>query len=310
MRIVYMGTPEFAVLPLERLISDKHEILLVVTQPDKAKDRGKQIHFSPVKQKALDFGIEVIQPEKIKGNIEFLDKLRKLAPDVIVVAAYGKKLPIEVLELPKYGCINIHGSLLPRYRGAAPIQRSIINGDEVTGISIMLMSEGMDTGDVMMKESMDAKGKTFIVLHDALSELGAKLISEALESIENGTAVWTPQNEEEATFAKMICKADGLIDFTEDPIKIEKLTRGLSPWPGVYTIYKGQQLKFTRVKALDILNTEPPGTLTGASKAGIEIAAGGKTLLVEQLQFPGKKPMTVEDYLRGNKFDESVVFGQ
>ena len=211
MKIVFMGTPDFAVTVLEGILKTKHEVGLVATQPDKAKNRGKKIQYTPVKEKALAHGIPVLQPEKVRGNEEFLAKLREYRPDIIIVVAYGQILPKEILELPKYGCVNVHASLLPRLRGAAPIQRAIIDGDEETGVTIMQMAEDLDTGDMLLKDSLKIGRMNYSQLHDALAEMGARLIAEALQSIENGQIAAVIVNGEEATIKKVRLLPDGIM---------------------------------------------------------------------------------------------------
>lgn len=306
MKIVYMGTPDFAVPPLVRLIEEGHCVAAVVTQPDKPKGRGNRVQYSPVKEKAVENGISVLQPDKIKNNAEFLSQLKKISPECIVVAAYGKILPKEILDLPKYGCINIHGSLLPKYRGAAPIQWAVINGEAKTGITIMQMDTGLDTGDIIEKKEIEIGRMTAGELHDELSRLGADLLCETVLKLENGTAVKTRQNEAEATYAPMLTKQHGMIDFNKQPEEIECLIRGLNPWPVAYTMYKGMPMKVWEAEPVNERNDAPPGTITGASAQGIRVSAGGKTLLIKKIQFPNKKVMTADEYLRGNKIEENI----
>lgn len=310
MNIIYMGTPEFAVPPLEKLIQENHRVQLVITQPDKAKDRGKKVQFSPLKKKALDYGIEVLQPDRIKGNSELIQRIETLSPDCIVVAAYGKILPKELLDIPRFGCINIHASLLPKYRGAAPIQWSIINGDEFTGISIMNMSEGLDTGDVLAIGQTETLGKTSAMLHQELAFLGAELLIETLADIENGSVTRTKQNDEEATYAPMILKKNGMVDFDKSPLEVERLIRGLNPWPSAFTEYKGETFKLLEAEDLKQINEKAPGTITRITGRGLEVASGGGTLLIKKIQFSGKKPMWVKDYLLGHSIDRDAVLGK
>lgn len=309
MKIIYMGTPEFAVLPLVKLMEAGHDIAAVVTQPDKPKGRGNKVQYPAVKEKAIENNIFVLQPEKVKNNVEFLDQLKVINPDCIVVAAYGKILPKEVLDLPKYGCINIHGSLLPKYRGAAPIQWAVINGDEKTGITTMKMDVGLDTGDMIDKREVTIGKMTAGELHDALSQLGADLICETLSKLENGMAVNIKQNEAEATYAPMLSKQDGLIDFNKKPNQIESQVRGLNPWPIAYTMYKGIPMKVWETESLEEPNNLPSGTITSVSKEGIKVSAGGKTLLIKKIQFPNKKMVTVDEYLRGNQIETNIKLG-
>ncbi len=309
MNIIYMGTPEFAVPPLEKLIQKKHCIQLVITQPDKAKDRGKKVQFSPVKQKAIDHGIEIMQPERIKGNLELIKKMESFKPDCIVVAAYGKILPLELLAIPRFGCINIHASLLPKYRGAAPIQWSIINGDEFTGICIMSMSEGLDTGDILAVSMTTTAKKTSTMLHEELALMGADLLIKTLDEIESGQIVRTKQNNDEATYAPLISKQTGFVDFHKSPSEIERLIRGLNPWPSAFTEYQGETVKLWEAEDLNQSNEKVPGTILRLSKSGIEVSAGGGTLLIQKIQFPGKKPMLVKDYLLGHTLEVGAILG-
>jgi len=309
MKVIFMGTPEFAVPALDAIVSSGHEVKYVITQQDKAKDRGKKVQFPPVKEKALELGIEVLQPHKIKGNDELIQQIAEAKPDIIVVVAYGKILPIEILEIPRLGCVNIHASLLPRWRGAAPIQRCIIEGDDITGITIMHMAEGLDEGDMIISESTKIGKKTFEQLHDELSQIGAKLIVEAMESMKKGVAPRTVQDDKLATYAPMIFKSDGLIDFEDTPEKIERLIRGLSPWPSAYTSYNGETVKIWEAFSLDEKTDEKAGTITEVSDDGIKVSAGGKLLLITEIQMSGKKRVKIKEYLRGNKIEKFSVLG-
>lgn len=307
MKIVFMGTPDFAVTVLEGILKTEHEVGLVATQPDKAKNRGKKIQYTPVKEKALEHGISVLQPEKVRGNEEFLAKLREYQPDIIVVVAYGQILPKEILELPKYGCVNVHASLLPHLRGAAPIQRAIIDGDEETGVTIMQMAEGLDTGDMLLKDSLKIGRMNYSQLHDALAEMGARLIAEALTGIENGEIQPEPQDDSLSTYAKMIFKQDGKIDFGKEPEEVERLIRGFDPWPGAFCDYEDIVMKLWKAEPLKEKTTEPAGTILSVSNDGIKIACGSGALLVSEIQVPGKKRVMVSDYLKGNKIKEGIV---
>ena len=307
MRIVYMGTPEFAVTVLEGLLNTKHEVGLVATQPDKAKNRGKKIQYTPVKEKALEHNIKVLQPEKVRGNEEFLEELKDYRPDIIVVAAYGQILPKEVLELPKYGCVNVHASLLPRLRGAAPIQRAIIEGDEETGVTIMQMSEGLDTGDMLAKESIKIGTMNYSMLHDALAEIGARLMVHTLDLIEEGKISPEPQDDSKSSYAKMIFKQEGKIDFTRQPEAVERLIRGLAPWPGAFCEYEDMVMKIWKAQPLCENTGKEPGTIIEVSARGIKIACGDGALLVSEIQIPGKKRVAVSEYLKGNQIKEGII---
>ncbi len=307
MKIAFMGTPEFAVRVLEELLKTKHEVGLVITQPDKAKNRGKKIQYTPVKEKALEHNIEVLQPERVRGNEEFLTRLREYAPDIIVVVAYGQILPKEVLELPKHGCVNVHASLLPRLRGAAPIQRAIIEGDEETGVTIMQMSEGLDTGDMLARESVKIGDMNYSKLHDTLAEIGAKLMASTLDLIEIGKVSPKPQDDSKSSYANMIFKQEGKIDFTREPEVIERLIRGFDPWPGAFCEYGDIVMKLWKAEPICQDTGKEPGTITKVSPKGIEIACGSGTLLVSEIQVPGKKRVAVSEYLKGNRIEEGII---
>ena len=305
MKIVYMGTPDFAVPALEALYKAGHDIAYVVTQPDSVRDRGRKVKFSPVKEKALELGLEVFQPKKLKTDAGFIQKLKDTAPDVIAVAAYGQLLPVEVLEIPKMGCINIHGSLLPRFRGAAPIQRAIIEGDEYTGITIMYMEKGIDTGDMLAKAATTTAGKTGLQLHDELAVMGAELLVDTLSKLES--IVPEKQNDEEATYAHMISKQEGHVDFSKTPEEIERLIRAFDPWPGAYA-YDGDRLvKFWKAVPSDKTTGKENGTVTGVSDDSIDIASAGRILKVTEIQVPGKKRVAVREFLRGDSIEIGTV---
>jgi len=304
-----MGTPEFAVPPLQKLCESGYQVELVVTQPDKARDRGKKIQFTPVKEKAQEYGIEVLQPESIRRNEEFITQIKEINPDLIVVAAYGKLLPLELLQIPRLGCINIHASLLPKFRGAAPIHRSVIEGELKTGVTLMYMEEGLDTGDMIAARTTEIGKKTTAELHDELSVMGANLLITSLPYIEKGINGKTKQDDSKATYAPMIFKQDGLVDFNKSPEEIERLIRGLNSWPGAYTIYHGEPMKLWQAEAIDETANKPNGTIFGVSNQGIKVAAGGRTLLLKRIQMPGKKAMDVSEYLKGNKVEDGEVLG-
>jgi len=304
-----MGTPRFAVSALSAIAESGRRVEYVVTRQDKARDRGNKVQYTPVKETAMGLGIEVLQPASLENGTYEAEKIAACAPDMIVVAAFGMILPAHILNLPKYGCINIHASLLPRWRGAAPIQRAIMAGDERTGISIMRMDEGLDTGDVIMGESTEIDGKNTSALHDELAEMGARLIIKAITAIENGDCTGTAQDGSLATYAQMIRKEDGLLDFTVDPRSLERLIRGLDPRPGAYTLYQGEMMKIWAAAPLDEKNPYAAGTITGVSDTGIEVSAGGKTLLVTEIQMPGRKRVKIIEFLKGNKIEKFAVLG-
>lgn len=309
MKIVYMGTPDFAVPALEALVKAGHEVGYVVSQPDAAKDRGKKLKPTEVKAKALELGIEVLQPEKIKGNDEFFKTLSVYQPDLIVVAAYGKLIPKNILELPKYGCVNIHGSILPRWRGAAPIQWSIISGDEETGVTLMYMAEGLDTGDMIAKAYTTTKGKTSGQLHDELSVLGAELLISKLDDFEKGNIEAEKQDDSLSCYAPMLSKKDGQVDFAKPAREIECSVRGLSPWPGAYTYMNGEIFKIWEADVIEKDAKAVPGTVLAVSKEGIEIATGENILSATMIQIPGKKKMAVSDFIKGNSIETGIVLG-
>ncbi len=299
MKIVYMGTPEFAVTPLEAMYKAGYEIALVVSKADRAKDRGKKMQSCPVKLKAIELGLPVETPEKIKGNDEFINKIKDINPDLIVVAAYGKILPIEVLSIPRLGCVNIHGSLLPKYRGAAPIQRAVIEGAEKTGVTLMYMEEGMDTGDMIAKAETLVGEKTANELFVELSQIGTNLLLEYLPKIENGTAPREKQNDTEATFAPMVFKED--IDWTKSAHEIACLVRGTA----CQTTWNGLVVKLHEVKESD--GSGVPGTVIRADKKNVEIACGKGSILLKNIQIPGKKAMNIDAFLLGNKIEEGCI---
>ncbi len=306
MKIVYMGTPEVAVKPLESLVKSGYTVGYVVTQPDKARDRGKKVQFPPVKEAALALGLEVLQPEKIRGNEEFFNLLKTYEPDIIIVAAYGKLLPAELLELPPLGCINIHASLLPRFRGAAPIQRAILEGDEYTGITLMRMEEGLDTGDMLAAIQTPTGVKRGDELTAELSALGAELLISTLPGIGAGTLKAIPQDHSLATYASRLSKEDGHIDFGSAPEVIERKIRALDPWPGAFCFYKGEPMKVWAAEkdgsGSYSFDTEP-GTITEVGPGGIKVSAGKGTIVLKEIQMPGKKRMAVSDYLKGNSIE-------
>ncbi|MDF2800108.1 MAG: methionyl-tRNA formyltransferase [Anaerocolumna sp.] len=309
MNIVYMGTPDIAAVILKDLIDSKHKILAAVTQPDKPKGRGKQVSFTPVKEIALEHDIPVYQPIKVKEE-EFIQILKEINPDVIVVAAFGQILPKQILDLPKYGCINVHASLLPKYRGAAPIQWSIIDGEEYTGITIMHMDVGLDTGDMIMKDTVVIdKKETFGSLHDKLAVSGGKLLLKALEAIEDNTATREKQRDEDSNYAVILKKEMGHIDFKQSAIQIERLIRGLNPWPSAYSYLDGKTLKIWDGDILPDTGTSslPVGSITGVTKDAILVQTGGGILAIKELQLEGKKRMTSEAFLRGYTLNEGTL---
>lgn len=305
MKIVYMGTPDFAVPPLRSLLNTEYEVAAVVTQPDKPKGRGKALMPTPVKEEALKHGIPVYQPEKVRES-GFVEKLRELNPDLIVVAAFGQLIPESVLNMPKFGCINIHASLLPKYRGAAPIQYAVIDGEKESGVTIMKMGKGLDTGDMIARTAVPlAKDETGGSLFEKLSSAGARLLVKTLPDIFAGTAVYEKQPEESPTpYAAMITKKMGLIDFSKSAEELERLVRGLNPWPSAYTFLNGKNLKIWKAGA-DMTQAEKniPGTVVRADEEGICVACGTGRLILKEVQLEGKKRMDSASFLRGCKVE-------
>lgn len=328
MRILFMGTPEFSVPTLTCIHDAGHEIVGVVTQPDKPKGRGGAVQFPPVKEKALELGLTVYQPRRVR-EAAFLELVRSLAPDAIVVIAFGQILPQALLDIPRYGCINIHASLLPAYRGAAPIQWVVINGEKETGITIMQMDAGLDTGDMLNKVVIPiAPDETGGSLHDKLMTAGGPLLLETLRQLEDGTAVPVPQSGE-SCYASMLDKAMGNVDWSQNAVHIERLIRGLNPWPSAYTHWNGRTLKLWKAQVLPEkdaascggIGAEPtdgegvcmamqrpaPGTVVGLD-GGIEVQTGEGILRILELQLEGKKRMDAAAFLRGAHVTVGDVF--
>ncbi len=310
MNIVFMGTPDFAVPTLEMLIKEQHHILAVVTQPDKPKGRGNKETMSPVKEMALKHELPVLQPVKIKGDELFCKHIESLNPDIIIVVAFGQILPPSILAIPKYGCINIHGSLLPKYRGAAPIQWSIINGDVLTGVTIMYMDPGMDTGDMLLKREIPiTKEDTYLSLHDKMKHVGAEALKEAFPMITGGGVMRQKQNDAESTYAPMISKTLGEIDWSKSSYVIDALIRGLNPWPTGYTYYKGEMMKIWKASPIESSSKMLPGSIIRVDKGGIVVQTGEESLLIQEIQMPNKKRMPVSEYIKGNPMCEGTMLG-
>ena len=299
MKVVFMGTPDFAVPTLEAPI-DKHEVTAVISQPDKPKGRGKKLQPTPVKQAAEAHGIPVYQPEKIKDE-EFIKTLAGIEADVFVVVAYGQILPQTVLDMPKYGCVNVHGSLLPKYRGAAPIQWSIINGETVTGVTIMYMEKGLDTGAMILKREIPIEPTdTFGTLHDKMAPVGAQALIEALEMLENGTANPEKQDDALSSYVSVIDKSLGNIDWSMDAKSITDLVRGLDPVPGAYSYLNGEPIKIWAAETADYTGNAGEVVFTDKKK-GFAVAAGSGAVFVKQMQAKGGKRMPSADYMRGHE---------
>ena len=309
MRIIYMGTPDFSVGALESLIRAGHDICLVVTQPDKPKGRGKEVQFTPVKECALAHGIPVFQPVKIKEP-EAVGELQKYQADVFVVAAFGQILSEEILQMPKYGCINIHASLLPKYRGAAPIQQAVIDGEKESGVTIMQMGTGLDTGDMISRIVVPlAKDETGGSLFAKLAQAGAELLIQTLPSIFDGTATREKQPEESPTpYAAMISKKMGLLDFSKNAEELERLIRGLNPWPSAFTFINGKTMKVWKSSVQEKQAEEAPGTVISADKEGIRVACGKNVLVLQEVQLEGKKRMEADAFLRGYQLKPGDMF--
>jgi len=311
MKIVFMGTPDFAVASLEKLINSKHEVCAVVTKEDKPKGRKYELQMSDVKKVALKYNIDVLQPTTIKNNLEFHDKLKSYNADLFVVVAYGKIIPKGILDLPKKGCINVHGSLLPKYRGASPIQQAVINGDKITGVTTMMMDEGMDTGDILkMIEVEISENDTAGTMFDKLSKLGADLLLETLDDIENGKIIRIKQDDEEATYCKMIKKEDGEINWNRSYEEISSFIRGMTPWPSAYTYYNAKLLKVFEIEKFDGDYDASPGEIVNLIKnKGIVVKVKDGCIIITKLQKENKSKMLATDFLRGNKLDIGTILG-
>ncbi len=299
MRVIFMGTPDFAVGTLGAVIKAGHEVVLAVTQPDKPKGRGNTMQFPPVKEKALEHGIEVYQPKRVREP-ECVAYLRQYKPDIIIVAAFGQILPGEILEMPQYGCVNVHASLLPKYRGAAPIQWAVINGEKYSGVTTMRMNEGLDTGDIIEQARVElAPDETGGSLFDRLAEVGAELCVHTMAEIEAGRAFYTRQDEAEATHVGMIKKQFGKIDWTKPAEEIERLCRGLNPWPSAYTSLNGKTLKVWKASVQPGGDPLEAGKVVLVDKKVIGVQTGKDILILQEIQLEGKKRMSADAFLRG-----------
>lgn len=297
MKIIFMGTPDFAAASLEALIDSRHEIQAVVTQPDKPKGRKGELTPSPVKVVAEEKGIKVYQPLKVRDE-EFVETLRAYNPDVIVVVAFGQIIPLSILKMPKFGCVNIHGSLLPKYRGAAPIQWAVLDGEKETGITTILMDEGIDTGDILLKKTIQIDtDETSGSLFDKLMALGAETILETLDELENGSLTPIKQGESPTAYAKMLTKAMGLIDFTKSAKELDCFVRGMDPWPSAYTRLSGKTLKLWKVRVVE--GSGKAGSVIGIGKESFTVACGEGAIEVLEVQLEGKKRMSAGDFLKG-----------
>lgn len=309
MKIVFMGTPDFAVPSLKSLINE-FGVEAVFTQPDRPKGRGKKLGMSPVKEVALENNIPVYQPLRLKNEPETIEELKNMEPDFIIVVAFGQLLPKEVLDIPKYGCINLHASLLPKYRGAAPLNWSIIKGEKVTGNTTMLMDVGLDTGDMLLKDEVEiTDNMTAGELYDILKDRGGNLLIETIEGILNNTI--KPEKQSDETFyAKMLNKKLAQIDWNKSALEIHNMIRGLNPWPIAHTLYEGSTMKIFESEVLNKNSTLENGRIINVSKKGIEISTGDGVLLIKKVQFPNSKPLMVEQYINGHDVKDGIILGK
>lgn len=309
MKIVYMGTPDFAVAPLERMNQEGHDIRLVITQPDRPRDRGKKVQPTPVKQYAMASNLPVAQPETLKGNEELKSRIQALEPDLIVVVAYGKLLPADWLSIPRLGCVNIHGSLLPRFRGAAPIQWAILSGEKETGVTLMYLSPGMDEGDMIAKRATPIGQKTAGDLHDELSKLGAELLADTLPLLASGNTIAEPQDPGYATYAPPLCKQDGHVKFTSTSDHIDRQIRAMSPWPGAYAHYGEELMKLLEAQPVSVepSSMEMPGTILRVNRDGILVKTIDNAIRITRIRMPGKRDMHIAEYIKGNQIEIGAV---
>lgn len=306
MNIVFTGTPDFAVPSLQRMIKE-YNVTAILTQPDKPKGRGKKMAYSAVKEEGLKHEIPIYQPIKLKDDRDLIEKLKELKPDFIIVVAFGQILTKEVLDIPKYGCINLHASLLPMYRGAAPLNWAIINGEKSSGNTTMLMDVGLDTGDMILKDEVEiTNNMTTGELHDILMVRGADLLVKSIEGISKGDIV--PEKQGNETFyAKMLDKNIANIDWNKSAEEIHNLVRGLNPWPIAYTDYKNERMKIYETEVLKEKSNKEPGTIIDVSKNGVKVSCKEDVLLIKRVQFPNGKPLTIEQYINGHEIEENII---
>ncbi|PAB58866.1 methionyl-tRNA formyltransferase [Anaeromicrobium sediminis] len=308
MRIIFMGTPDFAV-PCLDVVAKEHELLAVVTQPDRPKGRGKKLAAPPVKEKALEYGVKVYQPQRVR-NEEFINTIKEYKPDCIVVVAFGQILPKELLDIPKFGCINVHASLLPKYRGAAPINWAIINGEKTTGVTTMYMDVGLDTGDMILKSEVEIGQMTAGELHDELMIDGAELLKSTLKEISENKAPREKQKDEESSYAPIMDKKLGEIDWNKTNEDIRNLIRGVNPWPSAYSTYDGVKFKIWNCELKNVDDEKGKnGEILHVSKEGILVKTSTGALLITEIQFPNSKRMKVDAYLRGNDLEKGIILG-
>lgn len=310
MKIVFMGTPEFAVPTLEALYNAGHSIDLVISQEDSRRGRGKKLLPTEVKAKAMELDLEVYQPKNVNSE-EAIERIKECKPDFIVVVAYGQIIKKPILEIPKYDIINVHASLLPKYRGAAPIHWSIVNGETETGVTIMQVEEGLDTGDMILKESINiGKDDDASIIHDKLSELGGKMINTAISGIVDGSLEREKQDDSLSSYASKINRDSGEIDWNKNAQDIKNLIRGFKPWPSAYTKYKDEIMKIHRANAIEEVYQGEIGEIVDITDKAIYVKALNSTVEILELQFPGNRKMSVEDYLRGNRMEKGVILKQ
>lgn len=307
MNIVFMGTPDFAVPSFEGIVQE-FGVKAVLTQPDRPKGRGKAMAMSPVKEAALKYNIPVYQPERLKKDRELIEELKSMDLDFIIVVAFGQILPKEVLDIPKYGCINLHASLLPKYRGAAPINFAVLKGEKVSGNTTMLMDEGLDTGDMLLKEEVTiTEDMTAGELHDILMDKGSELLIATIKGIINNTIVPVKQEDSESCYASMLNKEMANIDWDRPAKEIHDFVRGLNPFPTAYTYYKDKPMKVIKTNVVKVASKEIPGTIIKVNSEGIQVATKDNIILITEVQFPNKKPLKVAEYIRGNTIEENIL---
>lgn len=307
LRLVFMGTPEFAVPSLQKLIDRGEKVMTAVTQPDRPKGRGQKLLAPPVKLLAADHDIPVLQPVRVRVP-EFIDVMRELAPDLIVVVAFGQILPKALLEIPRLGCINVHASLLPGYRGAAPINRCVIDGATETGVTTMMMDVGLDTGDMLLKKATAiGPDEDAQALQYRLAQIGAEALAETLDLLASGGLIPEKQDSQFSSYAPMLKKEEGLIDWNREPQAIRNMVRGLTPWPGAYTFLDGKIVKIYRCRVAD--GSGVPGTVLQADRSGLAVACRGGSLLIEELQLEGKKRLSARDFLTGYNIIQGTILG-
>ncbi len=309
LKMVFMGTPDFAVPCLQRMVADGHDVVGVITQPDRPSGRGNKLTASPVKQAAAGYGIAVLQPASIKAAASIAD-IAALEPDIIVVVAFGQILPPEILNMPRLGCINVHASLLPRYRGAAPIHRAIIDGESITGVTTMHMARGLDTGDMILRESLEIGANTTVgELHDSLSDMGAELLSETVRLLDSSAAPREPQDGSLATYASMLSRDDERIDWNASAQEVHNRIRGLNPWPVAFTTYDGRNIKVWRSEVMDTNTVKTPGRIEALIGDMIVVQCGIGKVALHEVQPAGKRRMTGGEFARGYRLESGQKLG-